>query len=136
MFLAQGPRIALQAQSPVSTGVKQSIFVAPIGDNEVGKIIREKLVAYLSSHFTILDSEDEADLILTGSNVTTVSQHYDSAGNLHTSFHITAIARLVDRDSRVLWSKSVTNAVFAHSATSDVAKKIAQAFEAEHGDGR
>lgn len=103
---------------------EQTIYITPIGDNDTGRLIREKLVSELAPHFMILEAGDQADLILTGSNITNVIQQ----GGL-TRYRITAMARLLDRDSHVLWSTTVTNAVLARSATGDVAKKITAALE-------
>jgi hypothetical protein len=135
-LFALGLGIPLQAESPTTKDIRsQTIFITPIGDNDVGKVIREKLVADLAAHFMILESGVEADLILTGSNVTNTFQQYDSIGRLHTAYRITAMVRLVDRDSHVLWSTSVNNGMLARSATSDVAKKIAEALEQTYGVG-
>src|SRR5690242_9730800 len=79
---------AVRAQSPAKDVHSQTIYIAPIGDNDVGKVIREKLVADLAAQFMILDAADEADLILTGSNVWNASQQYDSSGQPHTAVRI------------------------------------------------
>ena len=135
-LLLLGGTMLLGAQTPVQRlqDVK-TIYVLPMdGQNaELANLLTAKLISHLAKYrgISVVESEDNADAILTGSGL--ILSTTNAYG--HPSYHVKAAMRLDNKDGVVLWGDDVSSGPLARSATSsfaeNVAKRLVQAISAE-----
>src|SRR6266446_5431825 len=118
-FLVLAGTMLLGAQTSVQRlqDVK-TIYVLPMDAHnaEMANLITAKLISHLAKcrSISIVESEDNADAILTGSGlVRSTSNAYG-----HPGFHVSGAMRLDNKDGVVLWADDVSSGRFARSATS------------------
>ena len=91
---------------------------------EVANMVNAKLISYLAKYHgvSVVESEDKADAILTGSyQIQPVTNEYG-----HTRYHMQGQMRLDNKDGVVLWADDVSNSPFARSASSSFAENVAK----------
>lgn len=113
----------------------KTVYVGSFGDALGADVIRNKLISHLvkSGRIEVVEKEDQADAILTGAGQVTENHVFDASAtatqaSTHggTRYHATAGVTLLSRDSKILWADDTSNGMFARSAMSSIADKIAK----------
>lgn len=113
----------------------KKVYVGSFGDSAGADVIRNKLISHLvkSGRIEVVEKEDQADAILTGAGQISENHVFNASstatgGSAHgsTHYHATAGVRLLSRDSKILWADDTSNGMFALSASSSLADKIAK----------
>src|SRR6266446_8680950 len=121
-FLVLAGTMLLGAQTSVQRlqDVK-TIYVLPMDahNTEFANLITAKLISHLAKYrgVSVVESEDNADAILTGSGL--VQSTPNAYGR--PSYHVRGAMRLDNKDGVVLWADDVSNSPFARSASSSFA---------------
>src|SRR5579863_4805274 len=106
----------------------RKLYLAPLGDDSGASLVRDKIAKELaqSGRFEMVETEDQADAILSGEGHRTKMTERSTAARAKAHDQATATLVLKDKNQRVLWSGEESFESSSNRAAAMLGREVAR----------